>query len=907
MTSTPHTVRQGGGISCPHCGLSLTRVGAFWICPEHGQTSDGVEACEDAATASAPVAAFISYGHADSSEFVRRLKADLEVHGIAPVWLDAEMLGGGDLWTVGIEHGIRDADVLLAVMSRHSLRENSVCHDEVALASTENKRVIPVRIESDPDMRPSLLLVRRSWVDFTGGYEKGLSRLLAALGGDVNGLVHPLRSVAGQRPLDSSREIARHARSFLGRGWLLRELDDWLAADTGRAFLIVGEPGIGKSAIAAHFAQREDAAAVHFCSTSDGDTLAPLAFVANLVTALGARVPAFGAEVAYRRPEEPREDAKAAFRQLLVEPAHAIEAPPAPQLVIVDALDEAATREGETIVELIASHAAALPSWLRLVATSRPEAAVTQRLKALHPRELSALRPENLEDLTAYLTARLSQNQELPGEERQRIARALADKAGGNFLYAKLTCDSLLEGELRAVQVEALPAGLDAVYAEAFARAFPDARAYLRSQAPVLRALAAAFAPLPFPLLRAASGQEASLLNLTLGELRSYLKVAGRGEEASYALFHRSLSEWLCDRDLAGAFWCDPAAGHAQLAAALDGDPAGNQYAVRWLPHHLAALERWPELAALLSGSAFIAAALDHDRFEMRRLWTELAKSGFSAADAYAPLVDEGEVPVTLLLLLGSLLHNLGALKLALRAYERGAEVARSEGDAASLARALGKQALIHRRRGEFDVAMALLLEQEQLCRELSDQTGLALSLGDQALILRRRGKLDDAMALCEEMEGICLKLGDVGGLSRSLGNKALILMERDELERAMTLLAEQERICRELSDPAGLQASLGDQARVFSERGERETAMALLTEQERICRELGDPAGLEASVGDQAECLLALERPLDALPLIEESVALARRLGSPSLAGRLALLDEAKERALEAEDAPAT
>ena len=593
---------------------------------------------------------------------------------------------------------------------------------------------------------------------------------------DEGALEHPLRTVSGQRPLDFSLDIAERARGFVGREWLTQELDDWLAGDTGRAFVIVGEPGIGKSAIAAHLAQRDDAVAVHFCTAGNSDSLAPLAFVANVVAALTARLPAFGEEVAGRHPEEAREDAKSAFRQLVVEPAHVFEPPEVPQLVIVDALDEASLREGETIVDLLAAHAAALPRWLRLVATSRPERAVTDKLKSLGLVEISAASAENLDDLRAYLVKRLEASSSLPPDCRDATAAAIAEKAAGNFLYARMAADAVGNGVLSPDDIERLPSGLDAFYALTFGKAFPDARTYLEDYAPVLRALAVASAPVPFPVLCAAGGQGASLLNLRLGELRSYLRVDGSDAVTTYALYHRSLGDWLRDRELAGGHWCDPSEGHEQMAAALAGDPAQNPYAVRCLPGHLRALARWHELAALLTDGAFLEAALDHDRFEVRRSWTALAGAGFSAGEHYGPLLAADTTTDTLRLRIGVLLHDLESFEAALHVFEDLADGARAHGDRAALHKAVGRQALIHRRWGDNHRAMELHKEEEQLCRDLGDLQALQACLGHQGLILRRWGDLQGAMALHKEEERISRELDDPHRLQISLGNQALVL-----------------------------------------------------------------------------------------------------------------------------------
>jgi len=117
---------------------------------------------------------------------------------------------------------------------------------------------------------------------------------------------------------------------------------------------------------------------------------------------------------------------------------------------------------------------------------------------------------------------------------------------------------------------------------------------------------------------------------------------------------------------------------------------------------------------------------------------------------------------------------------------------------------------------------------------------------------------LEGAMALLKEQERICRELNDPAGLKACLADQAVILSDRGDLEGAMALFQEQERICHELNDPADLQACLGNQSNILHDRGDLGGAMALLDLQERICRELGDQAGLQACLGNQALILKA-------------------------------------------------
>jgi len=872
--------------TCPSCESNDTRLLAkkgLWLCLDCEEEWADNPAEQTPPSASTGIAVFISYGHADASAFANRLRADLEESGCSPVWLDSEMITGGDCWTASIEQGIREAHALLAIMTPHSLRETSVCQDEVALAVAENKRVVPLRIDLDSQLRPSLLLVRRSWVDFTGDYDEALSRLKRALAGDESALGHPLSTVSGQRPLAFDVEIAKLVAGFTGREWLLSRLDEWLLGNRGRAFVIEGEPGIGKSAIAARLTAREDCAAVHFCTTRNADTLKPLAFVANLVVALCARVPGFAEQIALRHPEEVRDNDVTAFRQLVIEPAHALASTPTrPQIIVVDALDEAASREGETIVDLIAAHAASLPSWLRIVATTRPEADVVARMAAFDPITLDAASCNNLEDVAAYITTRLAAT---ALSERisdcESVAHRLAGLASGNFLYAEKVLDSLeAPGGLTEADLDELPRELSGLYHEMFRRAFRDFETYSRDFVPLLRCIAAAFAPIPREVLLKATGLDPEILNRRLNILAPFLREDRQGGEARYSFYHRSFADWLTSVER--VYSVDVYAGHEQLAEALE-DPLSSDYALRWLPRHLVALERWDDLAGLLANLAYLEAAWNLDKDEVLRLWATVeGSSPLRIAETYrdvvlSPIGRHGEFA------LARLLHATGHLEEASALYARRIEVHRGTGDRRRLQACLGYLAAILRARGDLDGAMAMLEEQQCICRELGYVTGLSHSLGNQALILKARGDVDGAMALLKEQERSFRELGDPGGLAYSLGNQALILKARGELDEAMALFEEQERICLELGDPVGLAYARGNQATILQDRGDPDGAIVLMKEQERVFRELGDPAGLAYSLGNQAPILRAKGDLNGAMMLLKEQERICRELGNPT------------------------
>jgi hypothetical protein len=102
---------------------------------------------------------------------------------------------------------------------------------------------------------------------------------------------------------DFSDYITDRVADFTGRSWVFQEIDRWLGQqDATRYFLLTGEPGSGKSAVAARLAQFSAGEfpapsdcphltpgllrGVHFCSATAGDWFDPLTFARSLVLQL---------------------------------------------------------------------------------------------------------------------------------------------------------------------------------------------------------------------------------------------------------------------------------------------------------------------------------------------------------------------------------------------------------------------------------------------------------------------------------------------------------------------------------------------------------------------------------------------------------------------------------------------
>ena len=87
--------------------------------------------------------------------------------------------------------------------------------------------------------------------------------------------------------LDFERDIERLTTDFTGREWILADVDRWLKRDGQRFFILTGQPGVGKSAIAARLTQVcADIAAFHFCIAGRNDTIVPASVLRSLAAQL---------------------------------------------------------------------------------------------------------------------------------------------------------------------------------------------------------------------------------------------------------------------------------------------------------------------------------------------------------------------------------------------------------------------------------------------------------------------------------------------------------------------------------------------------------------------------------------------------------------------------------------------
>ncbi len=314
--------------------------------------------------------------------------------------------------------------------------------------------------------------------------------------------------------------VGQRAAGLVGRVWALRQVAEWLDTGSERLFLLTGEPGAGKSVLAAWLAGSgpvpadapPDAAALErvraawsagsFCMTrgQDGADITPAWFVTSLVRQLSARHPAFAdAFLRVNAPELIHQEVGAnqgtvvghigdldvklpdpgdRYAQGVVEPLRAMaEAhPDQTYAILVDGVDEAFVGPEPTVVSLLA-RSGSLPANVRFFVTSRYERSLVTQLQDGFGGDVRHLdlssgdgAARNEEDVRLFVRTRLAT---IDPAAPEAVVEQLAQQAAGNFLFIDFLLDELAKGTRKLTDTAELPTGLFDLYRQYLQRIVP--------------------------------------------------------------------------------------------------------------------------------------------------------------------------------------------------------------------------------------------------------------------------------------------------------------------------------------------------------------------------------------------------------------------------------------------------
>ena len=431
----------------------------------------------------------------------------------------------------------------------------------------------------------------------------------------------------------AATSLSAHMTSRDASGSLI-QFNTWLTTrNAPRYFTIVGEPGIGKTAVAARLTQLHPMAAMHFCIAQQVDTVDPLNFVRSisrqlthingfaqqLLADIGIQIDVhidvqdnYGQIIGVRIENWIGESQSAlkAFNRTVVTPLKELYASGFKQqlVILVDALDEAVQQQWtETIVDLLA-HTQGLPEQVRFVLTSRKESRVLRQFEQLQLPTLllNAERAENMQDVREYVQNQLKKSRVMQRwqaeykKPSQVLVNQIAKASGGNFLYLVYLLPALAEGTQQLHALNTLPKGLSGMYRELLRTRIvgKDLNSWRTSYRPLLGVLAAARVLLTANQLAHFTHLDAQKVDDLLLDMQQFLDPT-HVSQRKYRLYHRSIAEFLCHKERAQEFWIDLKPIHESIVSSYQGKAASwdevtwsrtDNYGLLYLAIHLYAL-----------------------------------------------------------------------------------------------------------------------------------------------------------------------------------------------------------------------------------------------------------------------------------------------------------------------------
>ena len=618
---------------CGHESIMYSKKRDLYICEE----------CNHEFRAEKPTASrlriFISYGHDQNEELVRIIKSDLEKRG-HDVWFDKSGIKEsgikpGDDWRRAITDGIVGSNRVVSFLSKHSTRDPGVCLDEISIAiGVKGGNIQTILVESETEVKapPSISYIQ--WLDMhdwkqkkTEGeeiwetwYEGKFAEIVEVIESDESRrFAGEIEILAGYlKPITSDSRISQLlSKGFVGREWVTDSVEEWRTGNdrSSRLFWILGNPGVGKSAIMAHLSHfgKDRVIAAQFCEYDKPDHRNAVRVICSLAFQLATRLPDYR-KLLLTLPEISKLETKGdseLFDYLFANPLkQVIKGGRERYLILIDALDEAKEGERNPLVEMLARHAPRLPEWLGIVVTSRPEKNVTDPLQGLNPFILDTDSETNKEDIRQYLKLELREQLDKLHDTGNIVEQILQDSEGV-FLYAEKVCTDVREGNLSLHRLSDFPKGLGGIYLHFFQRQFPDPVKYRKNIRPALRSIMAALEPLPVSLLSKLFGWKREVLNDFTRLLGSLFPVLQESEQKVIKHYHKSVFDWITVENTAGAYYVNVEEGHNLLADLgwqqfMRGPESMDPYFIKWLPRHLLKLERWDDLVNLLCNLEYI-------------------------------------------------------------------------------------------------------------------------------------------------------------------------------------------------------------------------------------------------------------------------------------------------------------
>lgn len=498
---------------------------------------------------------FFSYGHDVHTDFIKKTKNDLNAKGDIDVWIDSEELKAKDDWEHELEFAIENSDEVVYFITPYSARRpDGYCLNELAFSIANAKPIIPVMLEY---ITPPLSICRLQYIDIQHlgkNYNEEEYNLFIENLYDIL-IKNKSLSSEGEHfdllsllsPIDFSVDLKKHLTSFIGREWLYKKVDHLLQNDTNKIIWIKAQAGFGKTAFSTMLQHKHSkAVGIHYCQFDSVKRKSSLSVIKTLIFQLSTQINSYKELLnTLKLSDINSKDENEIIEEFLIEPLNKIELSEN-YFFIIDAIDEAVENEKNKLVDLIKKFVD-LPSWLKIIITSRPEPYLNRKFAKLKTIEIDTSIQDNTQDLHLYITQFL-EDEQCHILKNEDIRNKIIQNSEGNILYLKEIIEGIKEEQLGEEEILNMPTGMDALYLNMFERYFEDTQDYKNFQRPIFELISSVNKKISLSFLSMVLEWDEYDLEDALEPIGSLIEI----KENTINFFHKSVADWITDREKSG-------------------------------------------------------------------------------------------------------------------------------------------------------------------------------------------------------------------------------------------------------------------------------------------------------------------------------------------------------------------
>ena len=205
-----------------------------------------------------------------------------------------------------------------------------------------------------------------------------------------------------------------------------------------------------------------------------------------------------------------------------------------------------------------------------------------------------------------------------------------------------------------------------------------------------------------------------------------------------------------------------------------------------------------------------------------------------------------------------------------------------AEGDEAGVVHALEGLAYVTWKQSDLDASLAYSREHLEAAEARDDAAGISMAVEQMGLAYWHQGKHELARASFEHALEVAAAAENARGVIHACNDLAGLHWERREFAEALERVREGLRAAEEIGYRHAAGVLIGNAAEIFRLRGELDQALAHGRYSLDVVSEVGNRVGVTRSVGNAALTLAAMERDDDAETLFEHAIALARAAETP-------------------------